>query len=394
MVEDILIDLVGNFADGKTTLVKAITNESALRHSEEKKRGITIRLGYAHFKLFRCRSCDKFSRSERCEFCGGDAELFRRVSMIDSPGHRMLMATMLSGIDLADGVVMVISATNPCPQPQTEEHMEALKLLGVRNLVVAQTKIDLVGEQKARENYDQIKTFLVNNGFLNANIIPTFANQNINIQEIVQEIGEFRVSDRDTGGNLKMPVIRSFDVNRPGTKIEDLKGGVLGGAPVSGELSVGSEVVLTPNVSASGILKPMRTKIMYIQSEFGVEKSAAKGLSVGVLTKLDPSIVRRDALVGSLITNVDSLPRLDSKLRISYESIPDKAVFDKPLQKGEAMLINILSSRAVGTAQDIYKGGISLVLGEVSIPFFTGDKVIVSRKVKNAWTLAGSGMIL
>ncbi|MCW1294087.1 MAG: translation initiation factor IF-2 subunit gamma [Candidatus Parvarchaeota archaeon] len=394
MVEDIIVDLVGNFADGKTTLVKALTNESALRHSEEKKRGITIRLGYAHFKLFKCNSCGKFSRFERCEFCGGSTELFRRVSIIDSPGHRMLMTTMLSGIGLADGAIMVISAINPCPQPQTEEHMEAINLLGIKNLVVAQTKVDLAGESKAKENYNQIRAFLEKNGFSNTNIIPTFANQNINIQEIIQEIGKFDISNRDVSGKPKMQVIRSFDVNKPGTRIEDLKGGVLGGGLVSGRLSVGDEVVLTPNVSAGSKFKSIRTKIMYIQSEFGEEKSATRGLSIGVLTKLDPSIVRRDALVGSLITDADNLPILDNKLRMTYDPIPGKTIFDKPLQKGESILINVLSSRAIGIIQDISKGGISLVLGEVSIPFFTGDKVIVSRKVKNAWTLAGSGIIL
>ncbi|EFD92813.1 MAG: protein synthesis factor, GTP-binding [Candidatus Parvarchaeum acidophilus ARMAN-5] len=76
MVKDIIIDIVGNFADGKTTLVKAITSESTLRHSEEKKRGITIRLGYAHFNLYKCNSCGSFSRYNKCELCGSKGDLY------------------------------------------------------------------------------------------------------------------------------------------------------------------------------------------------------------------------------------------------------------------------------------------------------------------------------
>jgi len=394
MVEDILVDLVGNFADGKTTLVRALTNESALRDSEEKKRGITIRLGYAHFKLFKCLECGKFSRSEKCEFCGGKTELYRRVSVIDSPGHKMLMATMLSGIGLADGAIMVISAANACPQPQTEEHMEALKILGIKNLVVAQTKVDLIGAQKAKESFAQIKAFLDKNGFSDAKIIPTFANQNINIEEVVQEIGKFELPDRKSSEKLKMQVIRSFDVNNPGTDIKDLKGGVLGGGLNSGKLSVGDKILVTPNVTPNSKFKSIKSTAVYIQSEFGEEKAVGRGLSIGVLTNLDPSLARRDALVGSVITSEDNPPRLDNRLKISYEPINDKKVFDKPIQKGEALLLNILSSRAVGTVQEISRGEMYISLGDVSIPFFTGDKAVVSRKVKNAWTLAGSGTIL
>jgi translation initiation factor 2 subunit gamma (aeIF-2g) len=110
MVKDITIDVVGNFADGKTTLVRAITSESTLRHSEEKKRGITIRLGYAHFLIYKCDSCGSFSRNEKCEICNSNASLYYRVSIIDSPGHKTLMTIMLSGATLVDGAVLVIAA--------------------------------------------------------------------------------------------------------------------------------------------------------------------------------------------------------------------------------------------------------------------------------------------
>ncbi|MBE5727811.1 hypothetical protein IHE50_00110, partial [Candidatus Parvarchaeota archaeon] len=230
--------------------------------------------------------------------------------------------------------------------------------------------------------------------FSNVSIIPTFANQNINIGEVVQEIGKFEVSDRKNNEKLKMQIIRSFDVNNPGTDIKDLKGGVLGGGLNAGKLSVGDHIVLTPNITPGGKFKSIKSTAVYIQSEFGEEKSVGRGLSIGVLTNLDPSLARRDALVGSVITSEDNLPRVESKLKMSYEPIKEKTVFDKPIQKGEALLLNVLSSRAVGTAQDISKGELYVNLGEVSIPFFSGDRVIVSRKVKNTWTLAGSGTLL
>ncbi len=395
MVRDIVIDVVGSFADGKTTLVKALTSESTLRHSEERKRGITIRLGYAHFLLYKCAKCGAFGRKEKCEVCGGNSELYYRVSIIDSPGHKTLMTIMLSGAPLVDGAVLVIAANNKCPQPQTEEHLEALKIIGVKNLVVAQTKVDVVGPERARESYNEIKAFLAKNGFADVEVVPVFAAQNINLPELLQHVGAFSPVENAHDEAAKMLVVRSFDINKPGEEIKNLKGGVLGGGLNGGAVAAGDEVVVYPGVLVKNTWKQLRTKIKNIQSEFGKEKSAGRGLMVGIETTLDPSLARRDSLAGSLIVKEDNPPLFRNKISLNYTPLEEKekTQFKRPIQMNETVLLNVLASKILGTVTSVSGDKISINLGDSYLPYYKGDKAIVSRKAENVWVLAGAGTI-
>ena len=76
----------------------------------------------------------------------------RKVSFVDAPGHETLMATMLSGAAIMDGAILIIAANEKCPQPQTEEHLMALNIMGIKNIVIVQNKIDLVSEEQALKN--------------------------------------------------------------------------------------------------------------------------------------------------------------------------------------------------------------------------------------------------
>jgi len=132
-VPSVNIGVVGHVDHGKTTLVNALTGTWPDRHSEEVKRGISIRLGYADATFYRCEKCegtDAFSTSPDCPVCGGKGTPFRSISFVDAPGHETLMATMLSGSALMDGAMLVIAASEKCPQPQTKEHLMALELVG------------------------------------------------------------------------------------------------------------------------------------------------------------------------------------------------------------------------------------------------------------------------
>ncbi len=396
MVEDIIIDVVGSFSDGKTTLVRALTSESTLRHSEERKRGITIRLGYAHFMLYKCVKCASFSRNSKCEVCGGEAIEQRRVSIIDSPGHKTLMTIMLSGAALASGAILVIAANQKCPQPQTLEHLETLKIMGVKNLVVAQTKVDVIGKERAKENKAEIEAFMKSNGFEGIKIIPVFSIHDVNIVELLQEVGRFSAPKASSKEELSFLVVRSFDVNKPGTPIKELGGGVLGGALKNGGLKVGDKITIYPGVFLRNVWEPLKTKVVQIQSEFGSEKEIHGGLTVGVKTSLDPSITRRDGLAGSLATFADKPPILKSKINIMYSSLTEreKTMFKKPLQKNEIVLINVLASKVLGTVFSVSGDKVAIIMNNnAQIPCYNGDKAVISRKLDNVWVLSGSGLI-
>ncbi|MFG1530089.1 MAG: GTP-binding protein, partial [Thermoplasmata archaeon] len=142
---EVNIGLVGHVDHGKTTLTQALTGEWTDRHSEELKRGISIKLGYADAAFYRCPNCPVptgYSVTPVCPACGGEATFLRAVSFVDAPGHETLMETMLSGAAIMDGALLLVAANERCPQPQTREHLYALDIIGVRKVVVVQNKID------------------------------------------------------------------------------------------------------------------------------------------------------------------------------------------------------------------------------------------------------------
>ncbi len=155
----------------------------------------------------------------------------RTVSFVDAPGHETLMATVLSGAALMDGAMLLVAANEKCPQPQTLEHMLALDIVGINNIVIVQNKIDLVTKKEAMENYKQIKEFLKGTIAENAPIIPISARKKINIDMLIEALEKtIPTPKRDPKKNAKMYVARSFDVNKPGTPIEKIGGGILGGS--------------------------------------------------------------------------------------------------------------------------------------------------------------------
>ncbi len=190
---EVNIGMVGHVDHGKTTLVKSLSGVWTDQHSEEVKRGISIRLGYADATFRKCPNCpapDAYSVEEKCPHCGTETEVLRTVSFVDSPGHETLMATMLCGAAIMDGAVLVISANEPCPQPQTKEHLMALNITGIDKIVIVQNKIDLMTREEVMEHYRQIKDFVKGTVAENAPIVPISAQQNLNVDMVIQAIEE------------------------------------------------------------------------------------------------------------------------------------------------------------------------------------------------------------
>ena len=172
---EVNIGVVGHVDHGKTTLVQAITGKWTATHSEELKRGMTIKLGYADGNIAKCPYCEgpeAYTTEPICPRCGSETILLRRVSFVDAPGHEILMATMLSGAALMDGAILVIAANESCPQPQTREHFAALDIVGIRNLVVVQNKVEVVSKEEALKNYEAIRSFLKGTWAEDLPIIP------------------------------------------------------------------------------------------------------------------------------------------------------------------------------------------------------------------------------
>ena len=237
---EVNIGMIGHVDHGKTTLTQRLTGKWTDEHSEELKRGISIRLGYADAAFYKCQTCDDpacYSTQKTCPNCKGKTELLRVVSFVDAPGHETLMATMLSGAAIMDGALLVIAANEVCPQPQTREHLMALEIIGAKRIIIVQNKIDLVSEEDAVKNYEQIVKFVKGTCAESAPIIPVSAHHDINIDVLIKTMEEhIPTPKRDMEKPPLMYVARSFDVNKPGTKLSELKGGVVGGSLLQGTL--------------------------------------------------------------------------------------------------------------------------------------------------------------
>lgn len=399
---EINIGLIGHVDHGKTTLTERLSGKWTDTHSEEVKRGITIRLGYADAVFSKCRKCSKYTVEKKCPECGSAAEPVRKVSFVDAPGHESLMATMLGGATMMDGALLLISANEECPQPQTREHLMALQIIGIKNLIVVQNKIDLVDEEKAIRNHKQIRDFLKETNYKNAPIIPVSAQHGVNIDILIEAIEKkIPTPKRNPKKKPLLYVARSFDVNKPGSKSEKIVGGILGGILVQGILKSGDKIEIKPGRKVTEnnqvVYKPLTTSITDIKTGGLSVKQAGPGGSIGVMTSLDPAIVKSDNLTGSVLGRPGTLPKVWNELNLEIHLLErvvgtDKDLEVEPIKMSEPLMLNVNSSATVGIVTKLGKDEIICKL-KIPVCAETGSRVTISRQIGTRFRLIGYGII-
>ncbi|KAK6138935.1 hypothetical protein DH2020_027316 [Rehmannia glutinosa] len=236
------IGTIGHVAHGKSTVVKAISGVQTVRFKNELEHMLIFLRAYGSGK----------EDSPMCDVPGFEncrMKLLRHVSFVDCPGHDILMATMLNGAAIMDGALLLIAANESCPQPQTSEHL------------AAGTVAD------------------------GAPVVPISAQLKYNIDVVCEYIvKKIPIPERNFISPPNMIVIRSFDVNKPGSEVDEIKGGVAGGS----------------------ILK---------QNEL---QFAVPGGLIGVGTTMDPTLTRADRLVGQVLGEVGSLPEVYVELEVNF----------------------------------------------------------------------------
>jgi len=401
---EVNIGTMGHVDHGKTTLVQALTGVWASRHSEELKRGITIKLGYADMPIYKCPGCKppkNYSNQPTCPSCEAKASFVRAISFVDAPGHEALMATMLSGAAIMDGAILVIAADEPCPQPQTREHLAAADVIGIKNIIIAQNKIDIVDAKRAHKNYEEIKKFVHGTVAENAPVIPISAQRGVNVDVLIQAMEEFiPTPKRDETKPPLMYVVRSFDVNKPGTLVEKLEGGVIGGTILQGKFAVGDTLELRPGVAAEkegrNAYTPLQTEIVSLEAGGKSVEEAHCGGLVGVGTLLDPAGSKADRLIGSIVGKPGELPPTLSELTIETQ-ILERAVGTKELAKiddvtmNETLLLHVGAAITVGKVASI-KGGAATLKLTRPVCTQSGSRVAISRKITGRWRLIGYGI--
>jgi len=402
---EINIGLVGHVDHGKTTLVKALSGKWTDTHSEELKRGITIRLGYADTVFRKCSKCKEpecFCVNDKCPRCKTKTNPLRKVSFVDAPGHESLMATMLSGATIIDYALLLIAANEECPQPQTREHLMALEILGIKKIIIVQNKVDVVSDEQVIKNYNQIKEFIKGTAYEGSPIIPISAQHNTNVDILIQTIEEyFPTLKKDILKEPIMFVARSFDINPPGSDPIKIKGGILGGALKQGKFMINDEIEIKPgrSIEKSGkiLWEPLTTKIVGLVTGGCSVKEIFPGGSIAVMTLLDPAIVKSDSLSGSIVGKKGKLPKvwynfkLETHLLKRVVGLKDNIAVEQ-IKLNEILMLNVNSAATVGFVKEIKKDFINCSL-KIPVCAEPKSRVSISRRIGTRWRLIGYGII-
>ncbi len=390
------IGTLGHVDHGKTTLTSAITHQWTDTHSESVKRSMTIKLGYADATISRCDAKDGTITYTTADACpdGSKPVPVRKISLLDSPGHETLMATAIARSSIIDAAMFVISAAEPCPMPQTREHLMIINALDITNVVVVQTKIDIIGMEKAKAHYAQIRQFLKGSKIENAPIVPVMANKNVNIDAVLEEIIKLKMPERDTKSDPIMYVARSFDVNRPGSAIKDLNGGVIGGSIIRGKLKIGDEIEIRPGLNTAKdkskreAYEPIFTKVESLSAgQDHLDEAVAGGL-IAIGTDVDPAFTKADGLVGQVLGLAGKLPEPIQSAELHYVSLNRSDIPKAAFRDGEPVLLGVGTGTVVGYVKRARKDRVQVDFKH-TVCIDRAAKISLLRNFAQRWRLSG-----
>ena len=340
----------------------------------------------------------------------------RHVSFVDCPGHDVLMATMLAGAAVMDSALLLVAGNQPCPQPQTSEHLAAVEIMDLDQIIILQNKIDIIIKNPAAciKQQEDIKDFIRGTVADGAPIIPISAQLGYNIEAVVDYLCRIPIPMRDFVSPPQMIIIRSFDVNHPGEEVETLKGGVAGGTILKGVLKVGDLIQIRPGLitknQRTGVVqwREIESQIVSLKADDNQLMYAIPGGLIGMGLKVDPFITRSDSLVGQIIGHPNHMPDVLSEIDVSYYllrrllGVKASSVAPKDgtklntkvssLKPDELLMINVGSQSLAGKVINVKKESVRI---EFTKPVCAniGDKIALSRRVDNNFRLIGWGEI-
>jgi selenocysteine-specific elongation factor len=266
-LKQIILGTAGHIDHGKTSLIKAVTGINTDRLKEEKRRGITIELGFADL----------------------DLPSGQHLGIVDVPGHEKFVKNMVAGATGIDIVAMVIAADEGV-MPQTREHMEICALLGIRYGLVVLTKTDLVDEEWLELVIEDIRDFVQGTFLEKAPIVPVSSSNGAGMEDFIKTLDELStaIPNRPPSSIFRLPVDRVFTMKGFGT--------VITGTLISGRVEVGDTIMLYP----SGIT----SKVRGIQVHNSSVNTAEAGMRTAVnFQGLEKASVNR----GDVLSNPDAL---------------------------------------------------------------------------------------
>lgn len=332
----------GHIDHGKTTLVKALTGTDCDRLPEERERGITIELGFAQLT---------------------DEDV--RLHFVDVPGHERLVHTMIAGAAGIDLALLVIAADEGV-MPQTREHLEVLRLMGVPGGAVAMSKIDLVDPELVELVVEEIRELLESTAFADVPIVAVSAQSGAGLEELRQVLVEQSRNVRPhqiEGRPFREPIDRVFSLTGAGT--------VVTGTSLWGTLGVGGEVSIHP----AGVTA--RVRRLHVHGEERQQVEAGERVAINLA-----SIAKGDLERGQQILSPG--PWIETQLvTIQLELL---ATAPGPLDEGDEVEVHALAARVSGRVDRLARRPLEpgnrataqLLLREPML-LFPGDRVVLRR---------------
>ncbi len=260
----------------------------------------------------------------------------------------------------------------------------------------------MVTKEQAIKNYNEIKEFVKGTVAENSPIIPISAQQEINLDKLIEAIAKLEIPKRNVEADPVFLIARSFDINRPGTSFEKLHGGVLGGILKEGKLKIGDEIEIKPGLMTKKanqqIYQTLTTKILSIHKGNESIEEVSPGASIAIETELDPFLTKADSLSGCLVGLKGKLPEISYKVKIKTNLFKEVLGINEhkevsPLKTKELLMLSVNTTITVGTIEKISKDEIELFLN-IPIVLLKGSNVGIARNIDGHWRLIGFGEII
>lgn len=392
----------GHVAHGKTELTRFLTSKDTKTSKAEKVNGCTIKLGHANLKIY--YNGEKFLLNPR-EIPNG-YRLIRHFSISDNPGHNSFMTTMIVGTSTIDNCLFLVAGDKGI-EAQTYQHMKCFKSTGINNFAVVISKIDLVSTvQSLQDLVSKIDNFMDEQGLdpdiYDPKYIPLSSFTKVNTDALIKYLVSspypkniMSLVDKP----FQMSIMRSFDVNKPGTSIFDMQGAVFGGSIVEGYLTKGDVIAILPGnvelIDETYKYTPLITQVVNIKSDTSDLQVALPGGFVGISTTLDSSFGKSNMMVGHLIVKInkiDDINKLSTVANIIFMNDVVNLNGDELKEDNDYLLV-IHGSEQMAKLVSISEDKIYKFVLKNLVACIIGEKVAVLTKIANTIDITSFGKI-
>jgi translation initiation factor 2 subunit 3 len=300
---------------------------------------------------------------------------------------------MLNGTSVMDYTIAIESVVNKTfPAPQTIQHLEAIESNNIPNVAMVLNKVDLVNEITTFEKIDILKDFIKKYKAKENPIIPISATFDINIDVICEILAKLKVPSRELEPEkLRMNIIRSFNINLPGTKIDNLKGGVVGGSIIKGTINLNDTIYIYPGMIYEDKYEPLKAKVLTIFSEKTPLQSAVCGGLIALGLDIDPGLTGDDALVGNVIkinNKFDELNQFYVTKKIKLDIKYFENFNQEMLNSNNKFILNINMNNIQAEIEDTY------FVFEKPIYIEKEDMITISIKNHEGLQVIGTGKLI